>query len=130
MTTAGNVDYSNRTYVQLQEENVALRLLLEEAKKNGAHAWSCPVALKTRKACDCWLSKTAAALVGDDGTTPRAADVPADRRCAGCRDKFSGHTGRLAGDTTGARVCCVCNCKCMSYVDPQAAASSGDGGKR
>lgn len=107
-------------YTKLLEENIALKLLLEEAHLYGNHAWECSTTLKKSDVCDCWYGKSAEMLISDE----QLAQDPVlrslglvnlkDLVCKKCTHKADDHPGRLVGGD-GKGVCCICGCSCMGF---------------
>lgn len=98
-----------KSNAELVEENIALRLLLDEARQFSTHAWSCALTLKTAQACSCWYGKTVEALI----EPPLLLTVPLEGLECRCGHKTDMHTGRLVG-SAGA-VCTACNCGCLKF---------------
>lgn len=103
---------NTKSFAQLLEENVALKLLLEEAHQYGTHSWNCAWQLKIADTCDCWYGKTAEVLIADSAPPPIAHPV-ATLECKNCHHPAKEHTARIVGEPRAA--CSVCNCNCMGF---------------
>jgi hypothetical protein len=100
---------STKTYAQLLEENVALRLLLEEAHDFGTHSWACALTLRTADGCDCWFERTTEALMEPFPLLVSLEDI----ECT-CGHPADDHTGRITGQPQA--VCVICACPCMAFA--------------
>lgn len=102
---------NTKSYLELLEENTALKLLLEEAHNVGQHTWSCNVNLKGGYvSCNCWYGKTAEQLVGDKAIklVPLSFLV-----CKHCKHLAKDHTGTILGQPQP--VCTTCDCPCFRF---------------
>jgi hypothetical protein len=100
---------SAKSYFQLEEENTALRLLLEDAHTFGTHSWACSRELNISTDCDCWFGRTEEAL-----TEPIQLTGPLESVACKCGHLPGEHTGRITGQPQA--VCVMCGCPCTAFT--------------
>ncbi len=95
----------NRTYWEMEQENIAIRGLLKEAQKWGKHDDACT-------GCNCWLAYVDRVLNPPiDLSLPKTLSVYDGIECAKCHHTINSHVNQ-SGLCTGE------SCPCFKFVPP------------